>query len=290
MKNRPVYYMQTDPKWKNMDYSAPGETTTIGRAGCGPTSASMVVATLVDRNETPTNAAKWSLRNGFKAKNQGTYHTFFKKYFETFGLKCRQLTSASVYHTPNAPVHIMVREALINGDLIIACMGKGRWTSSGHYVLAWNINGNYVMINDPNSTASNKTKAIIREWQNEVKHYWVIEVPNKQKPINEKVEDDEVIVDKTIKLFNKDKVTKTIFKEGTNFVPIRLMESAGFKVSSEGDKPVVDVNKIKVNVNGKDIEIPGFNADGTTYLNTRELVEALGAKVGWENNKVTIKS
>jgi len=44
--NKPVSYLQTDPKWKNHNYSAKGESKTIGSSGCGPTAAAMVIATL----------------------------------------------------------------------------------------------------------------------------------------------------------------------------------------------------------------------------------------------------
>lgn len=31
---QPVSYLQTDPRWGSLDYSATGEKTTIGRSGC----------------------------------------------------------------------------------------------------------------------------------------------------------------------------------------------------------------------------------------------------------------
>lgn len=34
---KPISYLQTDPKWKNHNYSAKGEKKTIGSAGCGVT-------------------------------------------------------------------------------------------------------------------------------------------------------------------------------------------------------------------------------------------------------------
>ena len=76
MAKQPVYYMQTDPKWANVDYTAKGETkNTLKISGCGPTSAAMLVATLKDKSVTPVEAAKWSLDHGYKAPNQGTYYS-----------------------------------------------------------------------------------------------------------------------------------------------------------------------------------------------------------------------
>ena len=58
---KPVSYLQTDPKWKNHNYSAKGESKTIGSSGCGVTVAAMVIATLKDKNVTPITTAEWSM-------------------------------------------------------------------------------------------------------------------------------------------------------------------------------------------------------------------------------------
>ena len=37
MNKRPVSYLQTDPRWAKKPYRVPGESSTIGDSGCGPT-------------------------------------------------------------------------------------------------------------------------------------------------------------------------------------------------------------------------------------------------------------
>ena len=61
MNKQPVYYMQTDNRWKNTDYSASGEKTTIGKAGCGPTCAAMLIQTITGKEYTPEDACRYSL-------------------------------------------------------------------------------------------------------------------------------------------------------------------------------------------------------------------------------------
>ena len=39
MNPRPVSYLQTDPRWGALDYSARGEKTNIAVSGCGPPAA-----------------------------------------------------------------------------------------------------------------------------------------------------------------------------------------------------------------------------------------------------------
>lgn len=70
----PVDYKQTDVRWKNKDYSAKGESTTIGKSGCGPSSMAMVLATLADKTVTPETECAWALKNGFKCPHSGTYY------------------------------------------------------------------------------------------------------------------------------------------------------------------------------------------------------------------------
>ncbi len=58
MNKRPVSYLQIDPRWKNKDYSAPGESQkrTIGSSGCGPSCAAMLIETLTGKTFTPADA------------------------------------------------------------------------------------------------------------------------------------------------------------------------------------------------------------------------------------------
>ena len=61
MNPRPVSYLQTDPRWGSLDYSARGEKTNIAVSGCGPTALAMVLATWVDPKITPKSECAWAL-------------------------------------------------------------------------------------------------------------------------------------------------------------------------------------------------------------------------------------
>ena len=177
-KITPVSYLQTDSKWKNIRYGVKDETTTIGSAGCGPTSAAMVIASLVDSSVTPKTTAAWSLANGYKAYHQGTYYSYFKPQMAAYGIKCTQVNGASVYGGAGSAksVNAKVLESVKNGNWMIACMGKGNWTSSGHFILWYAVDGNYVLINDPYSTKSSRLRAPISTFQSQVKFYFEIDV------------------------------------------------------------------------------------------------------------------
>lgn len=174
MNKQPVSYMQTDPRWKNVDYSAPGEKTTIGGSGCGPTSAAMLIETITGKKFTPVDACAWSLAHGYKAPRQGTYYAYFKPQFAAFGIKCQQLNSANVYGNTASAVHDRAFAMLKQGYYLIACMGKGLWTSSGHFVVVWWEDGK-VRINDPASTKTARLNGDLATFRKQVKYYWAID-------------------------------------------------------------------------------------------------------------------
>lgn len=181
MNKQPVSYLQTDPKWANISYSAKGESTTIGRAGCGPTAMAMVLATWADKNVTPKTECAWALANGYKAPHQGTYYSYFVPAANRYGLGCRRLNTASIYGNASSQVHQDAKREIDKGNLVIACMGKGLWTSSGHYVLVWKIDGNTIYINDPASTRLARTQGDYSLFKQQLKYYWTIIAPKAKK-------------------------------------------------------------------------------------------------------------
>lgn len=174
---KPVSYLQTDPKWKNHNYSAKGEKKTIGSSGCGVTVAAMVIATLKDKSVTPVTTAEWSMSHGYKALNQGTYYTYFVPQFKQYGITCRQLNSSNLYGKSSSSAHTEALNALKNGNWVIACMGKGHFTQSGHFILLYKYENGDIYINDPASTKADRIKNTWNLFAKQVKYMWVIDVP-----------------------------------------------------------------------------------------------------------------
>ena len=235
---RPILYLQSDKKWANNDYSAKGEKTTIKAEGCGIACSAMVIATFADGSVTPADTARWSLENGFKAKGQGTYYAYFKPQFAEYGLKCHMVNSKNCYHDPKAKCHKEAINAIDNGDIVIACMGKGNWTTSGHYIVWYGMEGNNVLINDPWSVKKQQTNASYDLFRNEVKYYWIISVPDKYK------EDGEVVTEDVIMIDGKEYKIEMIRKDGYTYLNTRqLCEILGYNVDSEGRIPIVKTDK-----------------------------------------------
>ncbi|WMI82108.1 C39 family peptidase [Anaerotignum sp. MB30-C6] len=231
----PVLYMQNDPKWASHDYSAPGEKTTIKAEGCGITCAAMVIATLADKNVTPITTAEWSKKRGYKAKGQGTYYSYFKPQGAEYGIEITMLNGTSIYGSPSSKYHELAKQAIERGDMVIACMGKGNWTTSGHYVLWYGLEAGKVLINDPWSNKPKQTYADYNLFKSQVKYYWVVKVPEQLKGDDEMVTREKIIID------GKEREVTMIRKGGTTYIKTRdIAELLGLKVGSKGRVPVIE--------------------------------------------------
>lgn len=141
-----TYYSQLDSRWKDTKY---GKSGTIGTSGCGPTALAIAVATLTGKNITPQDTAKWSVANGHRCEGSGSYHSLIPKGAEHYGLKVEKLGRSSVKE---------LSKHLSSGKLVIAIMGKGHFTSGGHFIVLRGITSDgKVLVADPASVnRSNK--------------------------------------------------------------------------------------------------------------------------------------
>ena len=231
MNKQPHLYMQTDSRWAKHPYRVPGEEATIGGSGCGPTCAAMLITTLTGKHVTPVDTCAWSVAHGYKALKQGTYYGYFPPQFKAHGIICTRLNNASVYGKPKERVHDTVLELLQAGYYIIACMGKGVWTSSGHFVVVWWADGK-MYINDPASTKTKRVRGDVATFRRQVKYYWAIDAREYNK------EDDE---DMTQEQF--DKMMEDYLARQRDKQPVQLWMREGIEKAkaagvSDGSAPL----------------------------------------------------
>lgn len=141
-----VYYNQLDARWCNTLY---GRSDTIGAAGCGPTALAMVVATWADPNVTPVDVADWAAESGYCCEGHGSYHSLIPDGAVHYGLAVEGIGRDAK----------KLVEALERGDLVIAIMAKGHFTSGGHFITLRGVTADgQVLVADPASTKrSNQT-------------------------------------------------------------------------------------------------------------------------------------
>ncbi len=189
MNKKPVSYKQGDQRWGWKPYRVPGESSTIGSAGCGPTCAAMAIATLKDKRVTPETTCAWSVSHGYKALKQGTYYSYFKAQLAAYDIGCEQLLGSRILNQPSHPIHEKVREYLRQGCWIIALMGPGTWTKGGHFVLVWDWDEK-IRILDPASSADKRLNGDPAAFRREVRCYWRVDAREYNKEDdNLKIED-----------------------------------------------------------------------------------------------------
>ena len=135
--NVPHLY-QWDRRWAYCVYSS----TTFGLTGCGPTCMAMVSQALTGSDLTPWDMGVRARDNGFMATFEGTDTAFFYHEAGVEGFSCWAIPAGEDY----------IREALSNGQVIIANLGPGYFTQYGHFfVLAGLDSDGNVIVNDPYS-------------------------------------------------------------------------------------------------------------------------------------------
>lgn len=118
----------------------------------------------------------------------------------------------SLYGNSASAYHAQAKAALDRGCLVIACMGKGLWTSSGHFVLVWKIAGNVVYINDPASTRAARTRGDYGLFRSQVKYYFVIEKPVSSLDTTEREDKLNMTIDEMIERVTDEQAYKLLFK------------------------------------------------------------------------------
>lgn len=144
---QPVDYKQYDSKWAKVMYSNHGDTKqTIKSSGCGPTAMADIVATMVDSHVTPVTLAELSMKWGCRTYSDGTAWSFFPKIAEYYGFS-KYVKSTSL---------ATLKSCLDTGGYVVASMGKGYWTSQGHFICVWKYDDKYIYANDPASSSRKK--------------------------------------------------------------------------------------------------------------------------------------
>jgi len=101
------------------------------------------VSSLTGKVVDPIEMASWSVANGGWAQEQGSYHSLIPRAASAFGLN----VEGNVQETPQKIIN-----ALAEGKLVIAIMGKGHFTSSGHFIVLRGVTADgKILVADPAS-------------------------------------------------------------------------------------------------------------------------------------------
>jgi hypothetical protein len=222
---KPVHYLQYDSRWGGGMFSSHNDPKqTIASSGCGAASSAMVLATFKDKGVTPPDVARVILTNGYRTYNNGVDWGWFPFMAKKYGLAMKQTGSTDE-----------VIKALKDNALVVASMGPGYFTSFGHYILLWGLDGpdKQILVNDPNSTV--RVKAGYDLFKRQAAQYFIFYEPKKEeKSVATK---DEV----TIKAGGK--VIKGVLVDESTYAPVRVLaEALGKTVTWDGATKTVIIN------------------------------------------------
>lgn len=118
-----VYFNQTDDRWA---HSLFGPRDPILTHGCGPTVLAMLISSYSSTSLNPQEAADWAAQNGYCIPGEGSAHTIIEGGCAAFGLSAVPLSAP----TPDA-----ILKALSDGKVVVALMGPGYFSNSGHFIV-----------------------------------------------------------------------------------------------------------------------------------------------------------
>ena len=167
-------FLQWDPRWGYQSY---GDGSCIGLAGCGPTCLSMALYYLTrDDTLTPDKIAKYSMENGYYVEGTGTAWALMEDVPKLYGINVTKMSAEESN----------IRAVLDSGGVVICSVGRGEFTTSGHYILIYGYDNEGLLINDPNCVARSSQKWIFSEIRWQIKNIWAY-MPAGQSVINENV-------------------------------------------------------------------------------------------------------
>ncbi len=136
-----VYYYQKGEQWADQPYG----TDDIGGYGCGPTSMAMIVSSLRQETVDPVEMADFCYKSGYWAKGQGSYLSIVNGVADAYSLNCTALA-------PNQLNKETLLTHLAGGDLAVALMHKGHFTTGGHFIVLRGVTlEGQILVADPNS-------------------------------------------------------------------------------------------------------------------------------------------
>ena len=154
-------FLQWDPMWGYEKYGS----SYLAVTGCGPTCLAMAGYYLTGNQDmNPRAIAEFAEDNGYYAKGYGSSWTLISEGGEKLGLTIQELPLVKKKMT----------DSLEAGKPIILALGKGDFTTTGHYIVLTDWNGEAFSVNDPNSRERSKQLWTYEQLERQIRNIWAI--------------------------------------------------------------------------------------------------------------------
>lgn len=119
-----VIYYQSDEPWGSIPYGNCGGTT-IGEAGCGPSSLAMIITAMTGKKVTPDEIAKKAAERGYRVCGSGSSHAI-TEIAKDYGLNVKDYGRPSIDE---------INDALKKGVMFqVAGSGPSPFSANGHFI------------------------------------------------------------------------------------------------------------------------------------------------------------
>ena len=153
--------MQWDGRWGYMEYGS----DVVGITGCGPVCLAMAGYYVTgDEAFSPDKMVEFAADNGYYSPGNGSSWTLISEGGVKLGLDVTEIPL----------VKKRIWDNLEAGNPIICAMGKGDFTTSGHYIVLAGLQDGLIRVNDPNSYANSERLWSYEEIEGQIRNLWVI--------------------------------------------------------------------------------------------------------------------
>ena len=154
--------MQWDKQWGYLKYGS----DVVGITGCGPLCLSMAGYYVTGSEDfAPERMVEFARQNGYYSAGNGSSWTLISEGGVKLGLKVTEIPL----------VKKKILSNLEAGHPIICAMGKGDFTTSGHYIVLVGTENGLLRVNDPNSYANSEKLWSYEQLESQFRNLWVIE-------------------------------------------------------------------------------------------------------------------
>ena len=156
-------FMQWDKRWGYMEYSG----DCVALTGCGPVCLSMAAVYLTkDENMSPDKIVEFSVKNKYYQNGYGSLWTLISEGGKRLGLNVEEIPLNEK----------LIIKNLQEGWPVICVMGKGDFTTTGHFVVMHKYEDGKIYINDPNSYSNSEKGWDYERIAPQIKNLWVCSV------------------------------------------------------------------------------------------------------------------
>ena len=151
--------IQYDTRWAYHGYGS----SVMGITGCGPTCLAMAAIGLTgNASYTPARIADYAESAGYYVSGQGTAWTMFTQGASAFGLDCETIDVDAKE----------MRARLDDGEVLIASMLPGDFTTSGHFIVIHDHGLFGFNVYDPNSVELSRQTWSFKKLSGQIAQIW----------------------------------------------------------------------------------------------------------------------